>query len=177
MSKKDNKSETNGKTKDQNMNQQQANGAAENQQVPPLVVNAQYVKDLSFEHPNPAESLKPSEVQPEIDINIDVNADKLEGNMFEVTLQVKANAKRNNDVMFVSEVTYAGIFSLSDAIPQDAVHPVLMIECPRILFPFARSVLAQITREGGFPPLSLNPIDFAGLYQQQAEAAKQQANA
>ena len=158
-----------------------SNGAdtpnAQDAQVPPLTINAQYIKDLSFEHPNPMESLKPSEKQPEIDINIDVNADKLQDNTYEVTLTIKANAKRDKDTMFISEVIYAGIFSLGEAIPKEAVHPVLMIECPRILFPFARSVLANITREGGFPPLSLNPIDFAGLYQQQLQAAQNEQQA
>lgn len=148
---------------------------AENQappKLPPLTINAQYIKDLSFEHPNPLESLKPADTQPEIDINIDVDAEELNHNTYEVILKIKANAKRNKSTMFISEVVYAGIFTLGDGIHKEAVHPVLMIECPRILFPFARSILANITREGGFPPLSLNPIDFAGLYQQQLQAAK-----
>lgn len=147
--------------------QQPQQGAA----LPPLTINAQYIKDLSFEHPNPVKSLQASEVQPEININIDVGADAIQEHTFEVILTIKAEAKRGKDVMFISELQYAGIFTLGDAIPKDAVHPVLMIECPRLLFPFARSILANTTREGGFPPLSLNPIDFAALYHQQMEAA------
>lgn len=146
--------------------------------LPPLTVNAQYIKDLSFEHPNPVKALQASDSQPEININIDVAADTIQDSTFEVTLTIKAEAKRGKDVMFISELQYAGIFTLGSAIPKEAVHPVLMIECPRLLFPFARSILANTTREGGFPPLSLNPIDFAALYHQQMEAAakaKQQA--
>ncbi len=140
-------------------------------QLPPLTINAQYIKDLSFEHPHPAKSLQPSESQPEININIDVAADNIQENTFEVTLSIKAEAKRDNEMLFISEIQYGGIFTLGDEIPKEAIHPVLMIECPRLLFPFARSIIANITREGGFPPLSLNPIDFAALYHQQMEAA------
>ena len=150
--------------KDQPETQQEA-------QMPPLTINAQYIKDLSFEHPNPATSLQPSDVQPAIDINVDVGADNIAENTFEVTLTIKANAKRGEDVLFISELQYGGIFTLGADIPKEAVHPVLMIECPRLLFPFARSIIANTTREGGFPPLSLNPIDFAALYHQQMEAA------
>ena len=142
-------------------------------QTPPLTINAQYIKDLSFEHPNPMDALKPSETQPAIDINIDVGADKVQENTFEVSLTIKADAKRGDDTLFISEIVYAGIFTLGENIPKEAVHPVLMIECPRMLFPFARSVLANVTREGGFPPLSLNPIDFAALYHQQMETANE----
>lgn len=145
--------------------------------LPPLTINAQYIKDLSFEHPDPAKSLQPSETQPEININIDVGADNIQENTFEVTLSIKAEAKRDNEILFISEIQYGGIFTLGAEIPKEAVHPVLMIECPRLLFPFARSIIANITREGGFPPLSLNPIDFAALYHQQMEAASKEKNA
>lgn len=145
--------------------------------TPPLTISAQYIKDLSFEHPNPMQALQNSTAQPEIDINIDVGAENVKENTFEVSLHVKANAKRGDDTLFISEVVYAGIFSLGEAVPKEAVHPVLMIECPRMLFPFARAILANITREGGFPPLSLNPIDFAALYQQQMEAAAKEKKA
>ncbi len=165
------------KSKESKSNEANGQDNPQGGNVPPLTINAQYVKDLSFEHPNPVESLKPAETQPEIDINIDVNADNVQENTYEVTLTIKANAKRQKDTMFISEVVYAGIFTLGENIPKEAVHPVLMIECPRILFPFARSILANITREGGFPPLSLNPIDFAGLYQQQLQAAQQEKQA
>tara|TARA_R110002095_G_scaffold91585_1_gene79971 strand:+ start:4986 stop:5468 length:483 start_codon:yes stop_codon:yes gene_type:complete len=146
-------------------------------QMPPLTINAQYIKDLSFEHPNPVKTLQPSESQPEININIDVSADNIQESTFEVVLTIKADAKRDNDVLFISEIQYAGLFTLGEAITKEAVHPVLMIECPRMLFPFARSIIATITREGGFPPLSLNPIDFAALYHQQMEEAAKKKKA
>ena len=161
-------------TKDQAKTGQDSQQGPQN---PPLTVNAQYIKDLSFEHPNPVTSLQASETQPAIDINIDVGADNVQENTFEVTLTIKAEAKRDADVLFISELQYGGIFTLGEDIPKEAVHPVLMIECPRLLFPFARSVIANITREGGFPPLSLNPIDFAALYHQQMEAAAQDKTA
>ena len=150
--------------------------APQEPQMPPLTINAQYIKDLSFEHPNPVKTLQPSESQPDINVNIDVTAQNIQESTFEVILTIKADAKRDNEPLFVSEIQYAGLFTLSKDLPKEAVHPILMIECPRMLFPFARSVIANITREGGFPPLSLNPIDFAALYHQQMEdAAKKKA--
>ena len=143
-------------------------------QMPPLTINAQYIKDLSFENPTPVEALQGSETQPEINISIDVEANNVEESTFEVVLTMKAEAKRSDKVLFISELQYGGLFTLGSEIPKDAVHPVLMIECPRLLFPFARSIIANITREGGFPPLSLNPIDFAALYQQQMEQANKE---
>ena len=145
--------------------------ATQESNLPPLTINAQYIKDLSFEHPDPATSLQGADAQPAIDINVDVGADNIGENTFEVTLSIKANAKRDENALFVFELQYGGIFTLGTEVPKEAVHPVLMIECPRLLFPFARSIVANITREGGFPPLSLNPIDFAALYHQQMEAA------
>lgn len=139
--------------------------------MPPLTVNAQYIKDLSFEHPNPVKTLQPSESQPDININIDVTAQNIQETTFEVVLTIKADAKRDKEVLFISEIQYAGLFTLGADLPKEAVHPILMIECPRMLFPFARSMIANVTREGGFPPLSLNPIDFAALYHQQMEQA------
>lgn len=150
--------------------------ASQEPQMPPLTINAQYIKDLSFEHPNPVKTLQPSESQPDINVNIDVTAQNVQESTFEVVLTIKADAKRDNEPLFISEIHYAGLFTLGADLPKEAVHPVLMIECPRMLFPFARSVIANITREGGFPPLSLNPIDFAALYHQQMEeAAKKEA--
>lgn len=143
--------------------------ATPEQLTSPLVINAQYIKDLSFEQPDPLKTLKNAADQPEIGINIDVNAQNVQDNMFEVTLTIRAEATRNKETIFINELQYAGLFTIGNEVPQEAVHPVLMIECPRLLFPYARSIIANITREGGFPPLSLNPIDFAGLYRQQME--------
>lgn len=135
----------------------------------PLTINAQYIKDLSFEQPNALTNLQNLDKHPEISINIDVNAQALQDNMFEVTLTIHAKALRQEETVFINELEYAGVFSIGKDVPKDAIHPVLMIECPRLLFPYARSIIAQTTREAGFPPLSLNPIDFAGLYRQQID--------
>ncbi len=171
--------------------------AAPGQQMPPLVVNVQYIKDLSFEVPNAPEIYATLRSQPSVAINLDVQARALqEGqSVFEVVLAVKAEARETpqapagqngagaNGVappaegrpVFIAELQYAGVFTLN-GVPPDAVEPLLLIECPRLLFPFARSVLSDVTREGGFPPVLLQPIDFVGLWQsrrQQAGAAPQ----
>ncbi len=161
------------------------------QAVPPLVVNVQYIKDLSFEVPNAPEIYATLRSQPSVSINLDVQARALqEGqNVFEVVLAVKAEAREapagaaangsaqpaEGRPVFIAEMQYAGVFTLN-GVPPEAVEPLLLIECPRLLFPFARSVLSDVTREGGFPPVLLQPIDFVGLWQsrrQQAEAAQQ----
>jgi preprotein translocase subunit SecB len=139
----------------------------------PLVINAQYIKDLSFEQPDALQNLKNAADHPEIGINIDVNAQNVQDNMYEVTLTVQATATRNKETIFINELQYAGLFTIAQDVPKEAIHPILMIECPRLLFPYARSIIANTTREGGFPPLSLNPIDFAGLYRQQMEQMQQ----
>jgi preprotein translocase subunit SecB len=138
--------------------------ATEGQQ-PPLVVNVQYVKDLSFENPNAPNSLALRQ-QPQIAVNVNVNARPLAERTFEVQLVISAEAKQEDQVAFVVELTYAGVFTLN-GIAEEHVRPVLLIECPRLLFPFARAILAEATRDGGFPPLSLQPIDFAQLFRQQ----------
>lgn len=154
-----------------------ANGAA-----PSLNVLAQYIKDLSFENPHAPHSLRPREEQPEINININVNANPLSETDFEVELQMNANAGEGDSTMFTVELVYAGVFRLIN-IPEEAVPPALFIECPRLLFPFARQVMAGATRDGGFPPLMLEPIDFVALFQQrvaeqqvQEQMAKANAN-
>ncbi len=151
------------------------------QQVPPLVVNVQYIKDLSFEVPNAPEIYATLRSQPAVQINLDVQARALqEGqNVYEVVLSVKTEAREaaqngtEGRPVFIAELQYAGVFTLT-GVPADAVEPLLLIECPRLLFPFARAVLSDVTREGGFPPVLLQPIDFVGLWQArraQAEAA------
>ncbi|NRG16741.1 protein-export chaperone SecB [Rhizobiales bacterium] len=131
---------------------------------PGLSIIAQYIKDLSFENPNSPRSLQP-QGQPKLDINVNVNATPFNDNQFEVVLTL--NAKANNDAMalFVVELVYAGLIKVS-GVPQEHLHPFVMIEAPRIIFPFARNILAEATRNGGFPPLMLDPIDFAALYRQ-----------
>ncbi|MEO1398163.1 MAG: protein-export chaperone SecB [Pseudomonadota bacterium] len=137
-----------------------ANGAA-----PALNVLAQYIKDLSFENPNAPQSLRQREQAPEINININVNANPLSETDFEVELKLNADAGEGEGTMFNIELIYAGVFRLTN-IPQDAVPPTILIECPRLLFPFARQIIADATRSGGFPPLMIDPIDFTALFQQ-----------
>lgn len=133
---------------------------------PQLRILAQYVKDLSFENPSAPDSLRNGQA-PGIDLSIDVQARTMGDGAFEVMLNITANATRENgDVVFITELAFGGLFQLANIADTDR-EPYLLIECPRLLFPFARRVLADATRDGGFPPLMLDPVDFAGLYRQQ----------
>ena len=147
-----------------------ANGAA-----PSLNVLAQYIKDLSFENPRAPMSLQPQEGGPSINININVNANPLSDTDYEVELRLTAQAGEDENLMFNVELVYAGVFRIQN-VPAEAIHPAVLIECPRLLFPFARAIIADATRNGGFPPLMMDPVDFAALYQQrmaeQAAAAQ-----
>jgi preprotein translocase subunit SecB len=139
---------------------------------PQLAIAAQYVKDLSFENPGAPQTLLPSTQAPQIEVGVDVQARQLAEDRFEVDLKINANAKRGDQTLFLVELHYAGLFQLKN-IPRDSLQAVCLIECPRILFPFARRVVADATRDGGFPPLMLDPIDFVELYRRQAQAAAQ----
>ncbi|MEQ8320550.1 MAG: protein-export chaperone SecB [Rhodospirillales bacterium] len=136
--------------------------------APAMRVLGQYVKDLSFENPGHS----PVQSQPNIDLGIDVGAKPhADGNgLFEVSLKLSAKAVADDKVMFICELDYAGLFQLQN-IAQDQLEPMLLIECPRLLFPFARRIIAEITREGGFPPLLIDPVDFVALYQAQVRRA------
>jgi preprotein translocase subunit SecB len=144
---------------------------------PQLNVLAQYTKDLSFENPNAPGSLAPQQQQPAINIQINVNANNLSETDFEVALSVEGKAETAGKVMFSFELVYGGVFRLQN-IPKESLHPTVMIECPRLLFPFAREIIATAVRDGGFPPLMLDPVDFVGLYRQNLErqAAQMQAS-
>lgn len=145
-------------------------GGAEEPQQPPITVNAQYIKDLSFEAPTaPGVFQIMQQQQPNIDISVNVDVNAFENNVFEIVLSIGANAKIGDDTAFLMELEYGGVFTLN--CEPEHIHPLLYIECPRLLFPFARSVLGNTTREAGFPPLMLGPVDFVGMYQR--EAAKQ----
>lgn len=148
-----------------------ANGAE--QTGPMLSVLAQYIKDLSFENPNSPNSLRPREKPPEIKINVNVGATPLSETDFEVELKLEAKAEDGSEVMFNAELSYAGVFRIQ-GIPEESMGPAVLIECPRLLFPFARQIVSDATRNGGFPPLLIDPIDFAQLYQARMaeEAAK-----
>jgi len=143
-------------------------------QAPQLRVLAQYVKDLSFENPGAPETLRPGQPAPAIDLAIDVQARTAGEDTFEVVLTVNAKASRDETVVFIAELSYAGLFQLANVGETDR-EPFLLIECPRLIFPFARRVLADTTRDGNFPPLMLDPVDFAGLYR--AQLAKRAAAA
>ena len=142
---------------------------------PSMRILGQYLKDLSFENPHAPQSLAPQKAQPEINISINVNARNLAPSDFEVELHIDAKATSENKVIFAAEILYAGVFRLEN-FPQNMLHPAVLIECPRMLFPFARQILGEATRNGGFPPLMLDPIDFAGMYQKRM-AAQAQAQA
>ena len=137
------------------------------QEQPSLRILGQYLKDLSFENPNAPQSLA-QEAQPEIQISVNVNARPLATNDFEVELHLDAKAMAQDKVAFAAELVYAGTFRLEN-FPQQLLHPAILIECPRLLFPFARQILAEATRNGGFPPLMLDPIDFAAMYQRRMQ--------
>lgn len=142
--------------------------------APGMNILGQYIKDLSFENPNAPGSLQQGE-QPKLDINVNVGAQQMGDDQFEVVLTLNAKAERPDLVMFNVELIYAGLFRLS-GVPQEHMHPFVMIECPRMIFPFARNILAEATRNGGFPPLLLDPIDFALLYRQNMEQQAQKPN-
>lgn len=146
---------------------------SEEQAAPQLRIVAQYIKDLSFENPNSPRLLSANGGQPEIGVHVDVRANKMADGNFEIELRLTVDAKTNNEVMFMVDLQYAGIFLLQN-IPEESVQPVLMIEAPRQIFPFARRIVADITRDGGFPPLMIDPIDFAGLYRRRLEQAQQE---
>lgn len=135
----------------------------------PIIVNAQYIKDLSFENPNAPQMLAPGNAQPNLDVHIDLQTRTGPDDSYEVTLHVKAEAKAGDAVAFVAEIAYAGLFTLK-GLPKEAIQPVLMIEAPRLLFPFVRNILADVTRDGGFAPLMLQPIDFADMYRRHLAA-------
>jgi len=131
---------------------------------PQIQVLAQYVKDLSFE--NPAAPMSLQGQKPALEVGVDVQARGLGTDQYEVLIRVRADAKSASQTVFVCELSFAGVFMLK-GIPQENIQPLLLIECPRLLFPFARRVVADVTRDGGFPPLLLDPIDFAALYRMQ----------
>jgi preprotein translocase subunit SecB len=134
-------------------------------QGPMLSVLAQYVKDLSFENPNAPRSLGAPGQSPNIQIQVDVNAQGLTETDVEVVLKIDAEATLAEGTLFKCELVYAGVFRMQGVAPEDQ-GPIVLIECPRLLFPFARQIIAESIRNGGFPPLMIDPIDFAALYRQ-----------
>ena len=136
--------------------------------APQLMVLAQYVKDLSFENPNAPRSLTQQPAQPKINIQINVNAKPLADNDFEVELKIEGRAEMPTSFLFGFDLLYAGVFRIQN-VPQESMPALIMIECPRLLFPFARAIIADAVRNGGFPPLMIDPVDFVSLYRQRME--------
>jgi preprotein translocase subunit SecB len=132
---------------------------------PTVSVIAQYVKDMSFENPAAPETLRPREQAPNINVSVGVQPRQIGANDVEVELRIDARAVDGDQVLFAIELIYAGLFRLSN-VTQENANPIMLIECPRLLFPFARQIIADASRHGGFPPLLLDPIDFVALYHQ-----------
>jgi len=154
-------------TPETNENANDAEGAA-TEQAPPVVVNAQYIKDLSFEAPTaPGIFQVMQQQQPEINVNINVDTNKFDESVFEVVLSMAATATVGEETAFILELEYAGVFTLN--CPEEHLQPLIFIECPRLLFPFARNILAQVTRDGGFPPLMVGVVDFVAMFQRELE--------
>jgi preprotein translocase subunit SecB len=124
---------------------------------------AQFVRDFSFESPHAPDSLRSGAAQPAIDMGVEMNARGRTDGLFEVDLKLSARATREDQPVFHVEVVYGGLFHIG-GVSEDDLEQVLLIECPRFLFPFARRLIADVTSEGGFPPFLIDPIDFAGVY-------------
>jgi preprotein translocase subunit SecB len=146
---------------------QAAAGPAPGAAQPQLNVLAQYVKDLSFENPNAPGALQPNQQQqPAINIQVAVNANPMTNTDIEVVLKIDGKAELpNNKLLFGFELAYGGVFRIQN-VPQESMHAIVMIECPRLLFPFARQMIADMVTGGGFPPLLIDPVDFVSLYRQ-----------
>jgi preprotein translocase subunit SecB len=142
-------------------------------EAPRLLIEAQYVKDLSFEQPNAPASLMPSDKRPDIKVGVEARARLVKEGSYELELLIKAEARRAEEVLFLVDLTYGGVITVQN-VRAEMLQPVLLIEGPRLLFPFARRVIADVTRDGGFPPLMLSPIDFVELYRKNAMARARQ---
>ncbi|MEO0394248.1 MAG: protein-export chaperone SecB [Pseudomonadota bacterium] len=155
--------------------------------APPIVILAQYTKDLSFENPKaPASLAAAAKAPPQVEINVDVQARDMQNDVYEVVLRIVATARPTpvegqpapaaDEVAFLLDLSYAGLFRL-EGVKEELRKPVLLIEAPRLLFPFAREIMANTSRQGGFPPLLINPVDFTDLYRRQAgQTQNEQAN-
>jgi preprotein translocase subunit SecB len=136
-------------------------------EAPQVAAIAQYIKDLSVENPSSPQVYQWGE-QPQLDVQFNINVNKASDEVHEVVLKIDATARSQSGVHFVIDLSYGGLFALRN-IPEDALAPFLLIEAPRLLFPFARQIVAGATQDLGFPPLMLDPIDFASIYMAQLE--------
>jgi preprotein translocase subunit SecB len=137
--------------------------AAPAAQGPAIRVLAQFIRDLSFENPRAPDSLHSAQSQPQIDLGVEMNARGRIDGLFEVDLKLNATATRDGETVFALELIYGGLFGIN-GVPEAELEPVLLIECPRFLFPFCRRLIADLSTEGGFPPFLLDPLDFASIY-------------
>ena len=127
-----------------------------------MQINAQYIKDFSFENPNTPTSLQPK-TEPTVEVNVDVQAISLSDHVYEVSLTTSVTGRDESEILFIIELIYAGIFTFHGESDEN-IQPALLIDCPQLLFPFARSIISNTTQNGGFPPLLLQPVNFAQLY-------------
>lgn len=140
----------------------------EAQSGPMLQILAQYTKDASFENPNAPESLRSGLNAPTINIGIEIGRQMMEDDTVEVTLILKADAKRDDKTVFIAELEYAGLFAFAN-VNVEEIQPMILIECPRLLFPFARQIMAEMTQNGGYPPIMLEPPDFASMFRDEMQ--------
>lgn len=131
-----------------------------------LQLKGQYIKDVSFENPRAPHSLLSLREPPGIDINVDLNAQRLQENLFELVIHIAARAVHEKNTVFLTDIDYGGIFEISGISDEAELERIVLVDCAYLLFPFARRVIADLTRDGGFPPLQLEPINFHGLYEQ-----------
>ena len=149
-----------------------ANGEGAPPEAPRVALLTQYVKDLSFENPRAPLGLQQGQPRPEIQIQVDVQATQLGESQFEIVIELNANAKSGDNQVFLVELSYGGLFQLAN-IPAEAMQQLLLIQCPTLLFPFARRVIADATRDGGFMPLIIDPIDFSALFRRKLQTAQE----
>ncbi len=141
--------------------------------APEMRVLAQFIRDLSFENPRAPDSLHQSQAQPAIDMGVEMNARGRIDGLFEVDLKLTVTATRENEAVFHLELVYGGLFTIA-GVEEAELEAVLLIECPRYLFPYARRIVSEMTSEGGFPPFLIEPLDFRAIYAQRKGAALQQ---
>ncbi|MFC3182223.1 protein-export chaperone SecB [Cypionkella sinensis] len=143
-----------------------------------MSVLAQFVRDMSFENMVAQKGLSATEVQPDIQVQVSLDARKrAQDHQFDIVTKFKVTSKNkvNDDTLFLLEVDYGGIFHV-EGVPEEQLHPFLMIECPRLMFPFVRRIISDVTRDGGFPPLNIDTVDFLALYRQEIARRAQTAN-
>ncbi len=153
-------------------------GDAAQTKAPPLAITAQYVRDLSFENPRAPQSLVQTNAksQPNVSVNVEVNVRQLQEKLYEVILQMRTQAQQGDDPLFLADLHYAGIFTIGE-VPPEVVQILLFVEAPRMLFPFARHIVAEAIRDGGFPPMLVQPVDFAAMYKQRLAQAQAEQKA